>query len=187
MLMANTVSCAEMTTTRYAYLQQLHHVHNLRITLRGDLRIPGPESSSPTLAEYFALLANILKHVHASKLRRLTLDLALTSYQEPDPAHRANIARTLYEFGVDTSPGYLPLEDILRNNLTREDVLGNIREVERIILQFPVLIAMCFDIASPITRMWDGLVEQMFPNLQKKGMLRTIRPYTGEYTRVILG
>ena len=183
----------ELTTRRYAYLKHLHNVHELKITLSGDLNIPRneepsslkfleypvpiprDESSSPTLAEYFALVANILQHVHAPKLGVLSLKMPLTSYQEMEPALRASIARSFgFEFATSRN---VPVElgPILRDSLTHEDVLESLRRVERLILQLPALIAMWFDIATPVTRMWDGLVERMFPNLHMKGMLRTIR------------
>ena len=192
-----------MDPARYEFLQHLHQIQHLGIALNGEAQVlgiwsPRPVGNAvPTLPGYFTLLANMLHHIHASNLRTLTLAMPLSLSEDAydlkmRPLH---VEATVPMFG----PGDKSLEvafpryrrsaliATLPANFPREfDGLERIRRVERLVLQFPVLSAMWFDIATRDSRIWDGFVEQMFPNLQTKGILKTITTSgltTSEYHR----
>ncbi|KAI0691566.1 hypothetical protein C8Q76DRAFT_253896 [Earliella scabrosa] len=150
-----------MAETQYVYLQHLHHVHNMTITLSAVWQ---PDLTPVPMQTHVRVLANILQYVHTSQLRTLSLHV--------DMGH--SIIGQEKEYAAFIAPT-LGLEGDTSGSVTGADTLGCLlRETEHLILQFPVLIAMWFDITIFYeTRMRDGLVEQIFPRLQKKGVLRT--------------
>ena len=161
-----------MAVTQYAYLPHLQHVHNITITLSEGLLV-GRTSHTP-LQTHVRVLANLLQYVHTSQLRTLSLHIALTSYQEMELA--AVIAHTL-----GLAAAYDPSD-----NRTSADTLGRLREIEDLILQFPVLIAVWFDATPRPTRMQDFVVQKMFLRLQMKGVLRTIGVSSGNLSEYLL-
>ena len=162
----------DMAVKQYAYLQHLQDIHNITITLSEGWHL-GTGSTSPTpLETYVQVLANILQYVPTSKLRTLSLHIALTPYQELELS--AVMARTS---GLAYDPS---------DHLTSANTFGRLREMEDLILQFPVLIAVWFDATPRPTRMQDFVVQKMFLRLQMKGVLRTIGVSSGNLSEYLL-
>ncbi|KAI0708053.1 hypothetical protein C8Q76DRAFT_139810 [Earliella scabrosa] len=168
----------ETGTTRYAYFRHLHQIQEVVIYLRADVQ--PEEESRPTLSDYFAILANMLHHVPSRELQVLTLSLPLSSSYHEEPAfefqsyHDENHVGRNWEFPSDPVT-HRDMKPFLREQLPYKTVRRAIHTVEHLISQFSMLEAMWFDISSTDTRIWDGLVAKMFPNLHKKGMVRVVR------------